>query len=90
MARVVGSKGQVVIEKPIRDALGIRPGYIAVQKLVGDHVEIHFYPPEHQESLQGVLADKAKRRVSPEEWPRAKEEAWSKAVTDEWWKGQDE
>ncbi len=75
MARVVGSKGQVVIEKPIRDALGIRPGYIAVQKLVGDHVEIHFYPPEHQESLRGVLADVAKRRVSPEEWSKSKEGA---------------
>ena len=47
MASVVGSKGQVVIEKAIRDALAVRPGSIAIQHLSGDHVEIKFIEPEH-------------------------------------------
>src|SRR5579863_5670176 len=56
MTNIVGEKGQVVIEKPIREALGILPGSTAVQELRDDHVEIRFYPPEHRRSLRGVLA----------------------------------
>ncbi len=53
MPAIVGQKGQVVIEKALRDALGIEPGYIAVQRIVDDHVELFFYPPEHNRSLKG-------------------------------------
>ena len=80
MPSVIGQKGQIVIEKPIRDALRLEPGYLAIQRLVGDHVELYFYPPEHRESLRGVLAGEVKRSVSPDEWPEALEEAWSRAV----------
>ena len=76
MPSVVGQKGQVVIEKPLRDALGLRPGYIAVQRLVGDHVELHFHPPEHNESLRGVLAGRGIRSHSEEEWAEIREQAW--------------
>jgi hypothetical protein len=55
MANVVGPKGQVVIEQSIRTALGVRPGARTVQRLVGDHVEIHFLPAPHTRSLKGVL-----------------------------------
>ena len=84
MPSKVGQRGQIVIEKPIRDALGLQPGYIAVQRLVADHVELHFYPPEHEESLRGMLAGQAKRSIPPEQWPEAREEAWSKAVHSGW------
>jgi len=40
MASIVGSKGQVVIEKAIRDALAVKPGSIAVQRLAGDISEV--------------------------------------------------
>jgi bifunctional DNA-binding transcriptional regulator/antitoxin component of YhaV-PrlF toxin-antitoxin module len=80
MAHLVGEKGQLVIEKPIRDALGIQPGFVAVQSLVGDHVEIRFYPPEHRRSLQGRLAKYVKRPVSQEEWTQVREQAWAEAV----------
>lgn len=40
MSSVVGARGQVVIEKLAREALGIGPGHISVQKVVGDHLEI--------------------------------------------------
>jgi AbrB family looped-hinge helix DNA binding protein len=83
MPSVIGQRGQIVIEKPIRDALGLQPGYVAVQRLVGDHVELRFYPPEHAESLRGLLADQARRSVPAEAWAEAAEEAWSSALRSE-------
>lgn len=41
MLTTLGPKGQIVIEKAIRNALGIEPGYVAVQKLAGDHNDDH-------------------------------------------------
>ena len=62
MGTIVGSKGQVVIEQRIREALGVQPGARAVQHLVGDHVEIHFLPPPHSRSLKGILGPLITRR----------------------------
>lgn len=55
MAHTIGTKGQVVIEKAIRDRLGVGPGWNAVQRLVDDHVEFRFIPPTHNRSLAGCL-----------------------------------
>jgi|DewCreStandDraft_2_1066082.scaffolds.fasta_scaffold57736_2 AbrB family looped-hinge helix DNA binding protein len=77
MARRVGSKGQVVIEKEIRDRLGVRPGWLAVQQLVDDHVEIYFAPPEHDRSLAGALKRYSSVRLpSQESLCEAIERAW--------------
>ncbi len=80
MPSVVGQRGQIVIEKSIRDALGLESGYLAVQRLVDDHVELFFYPPEHEDSLRGVLSSQTKRTVPPEKWPEASMQAWSLAL----------
>ena len=80
MANTVGEKGQLVIEKPIRKALGIRPGFVAVQTLRDDHVEIRFYPPEHGQSLRGVLADAVTKPVGDRDWQEIREEAWRAAA----------
>jgi bifunctional DNA-binding transcriptional regulator/antitoxin component of YhaV-PrlF toxin-antitoxin module len=80
LANVVGEKGQLVIEKPIREALGVEPGSVSVQTLVEDHVEIRFFPPEHNRSLRGILARPNQRHVPLEEWDKAREEAWSAAA----------
>jgi len=80
LANVVGEKGQLVIEKPIREALGVEPGFVSVQTLVEDHVEIRFFPPEHRRSLRGILAGATRRQVSPEDWDKARQEAWDAAA----------
>lgn len=80
----VGVRGQLVIEKSIRDALGIEPGSVAFQQLVGDHLEIHFYPPEHERSLRGILAEKRKHSLKVQEWEPARQRAWADASASEW------
>lgn len=67
MGHTVGPKGQVVIEKEIRDRLGIEPGWTTVQHLVDDHVEIYFVPPCHNRSLAGILAPYTSVRIPDEE-----------------------
>jgi len=77
MAHVVGPKGQVVIEKEIRDRLGIGPGWLALQVLVDDHVEIRFVPPEHDRSLAGILAGRGRVTLPDDDALRgARERAW--------------
>ena len=77
MARRVGSKGQVVIEKEMRDRLGVQPGWLAVQQLVDDHVEIYFVPPEHDRSLAGALKRYSSVRLpSQESLLEAIERSW--------------
>ena len=81
MAYTVGAKGQLVIAKDIRDRLGVEPGWIALERLIDDHVEIYFVPPEHDRSLLGVLSSHTQRRVAAgEEWQQAREHAWSAAA----------
>ena len=81
MGYTVGTKGQVVISKEIRDRLGVRPGWVALQRLVNDHLEIHFVPPEHGNSLKGSLASHIKAAPG-EDWHKAREGVWEKAAED--------
>ncbi|HET9765633.1 MAG TPA: AbrB/MazE/SpoVT family DNA-binding domain-containing protein [Thermoanaerobaculia bacterium] len=76
----VGSKGQVVIDKRIRDELGVEPGSLAIQQRVGDHVEIAFLPPEHTRSLRGILQGARRRTVPIASWEKAKSDAWRAAA----------
>jgi AbrB family looped-hinge helix DNA binding protein len=92
MTTRVGPKGQVVIEKEIRDRLGIVPGSQAMQRVVDDHVEIHFVPPVklHNRSLRGILRSPHGVTLSQEEWAAARERAWDEAAREEWdrWQAQ--
>lgn len=78
----VGSKYQVVIERGARRRLGVRPGWVAVQTVVGDHLELRFLPPEHDRSLAGSLERYGKDSgVVPADEERA---AWEAHVDEEW------
>lgn len=81
MTHVVGAKGQIVIAKEIRDQLGVEPGWVALQRLAGDHVEVYLVPPEHRKSLKGSLAQHVKMPVAPgREWDKARDTAWEQAA----------
>lgn len=80
----VGTKYQVVIDREARRRLGIRPGWVAVQTVVGDRLELRFLPPEHDRSLAGSLGRYAKETVpDPADEERA---AWEAHVDDEEWR----
>jgi len=94
VANRVGSKGQVVIEKEIRDELGIEPGWRALQMLVDGHVEIYFIPPPHNDSLAGILAPYTDARIPDDDaFHEATEWAWSehaKEIAERWREQADE
>lgn len=84
MTHRVGTKGQLVIEKQIRDELGIEPGSLAIQERVGDHLVVRFYPPEHDRSLFGILAEGVRRWPAPDQtWEEITEEAWTEAAREQ-------
>ena len=81
MSSVVGQKGQVVISKKIRDELGVEPGSMAVQSIVDGHLEIYFFPPEHNRSLLGCLKDYIDPGVVEGlSWEEIRRLAWEAAV----------
>jgi len=73
---VVGTKGQIVIAQALREQLGVEPGWLTVQRVVDDHLELHFIPPPHRESLKGTLSAHITRTVPEEGWGRVREDAW--------------
>ncbi len=79
MTSSVGTKGQIVIQKQIRDRLGIVPGSIAIQRIVGDHVEVYFLKPTTK-SLAGSLAKYAKNVPPGLSWSEIRERAWTAAA----------
>ena len=54
---VVGSRGQVTIDKAIRDQLGVKPRDVAIQEVVDGKVVLSFLAP-HRRSLRGILKSK--------------------------------
>lgn len=75
----VGTKYQVVIGREARRKLGIEPGWIAVETVVGDHLEMRFLPPEHDRSLAGELG-----RYAGASEPDEERAAWESHVAEEW------
>ena len=75
MSSIVGIKGQIVLDRTIRQKLGVGPGWHAVQKWVDDHIEIRLLPPEHNESLRGTL----KKHLAPSS--QVSEDDWDEAIS---------
>ncbi len=82
--RKVGTKGQIVIEKRIRDELGVEPGWHAIQRVVDGRVVISFVPPPHTESLMGIFANYVTRTLSNDELEQAIERAADEAAVEDW------
>jgi bifunctional DNA-binding transcriptional regulator/antitoxin component of YhaV-PrlF toxin-antitoxin module len=84
MASVIGVRGQVTLEKELREELGIGPGWRVAQRRVGDRIELRFLPPRHQRSLRGVLADPHGPSFPTEAaLNAAKEQAWAEAMREQ-------
>jgi hypothetical protein len=82
MATAVGTEYQLVIEPQVRARLGVQPGWVAVQTVVGDHLEVRFLRPEQGRSLAGSLH--AYARAPVEDWQAAKQAAWDAEVEAKW------
>jgi hypothetical protein len=63
-----------------------------VQRLVDDHVEIYFVPPEHNRSLLGILGPPPPelRNLSEDELHDAIETAVEEAIRADWLRGEGE
>ena len=68
MASTVGERGQVTIEKAIREQLGVYAGDQAVQRIEDGRVVIEFVPAPHRRSLAGAFRDKVGRWPPDEDW----------------------
>lgn len=75
MSSRVGERGQVTIEKAIREQLGVYAGDQAVQRVEGDKVVIEFIPGPHRRSLLGVLKDKVTRWPEDNSWEAIRDAA---------------
>ena len=74
MSSRVSDRGQITIDRPAREELGIRPGMVAHQRVVDGRLEVIFLPESHHESLYGVFQDEGRsqaRALLPEELEEA-------------------
>lgn len=71
----VGERGQVTIEKRIREELGVYAGDHAVQRVEDGRLIVEFIPAPHHRSLAGVLRDKVTARPADESWPAVRDAA---------------
>ncbi|HJP88199.1 MAG TPA: AbrB/MazE/SpoVT family DNA-binding domain-containing protein [Candidatus Limnocylindrales bacterium] len=75
MASSVGERGQITIEKAIREELGVYAGALAVQRVEDGRLIVEFVPAPHQRSLAGILLDKVTTWPENEDWPALREAA---------------
>ena len=73
MASRVGERGQITIEKQIREELGVYSGDQAIQRVEDGRVVVEFVPGPHRRSLAGVLAGKVTKRPDDESWDALRE-----------------
>jgi len=72
----VGERGQITIEKGIREELGIYAGDETVQRIEEGRIVIEVVPGRHRRSLAGSLKGKVGRRPADESWEALRHAAW--------------
>ena len=77
MASRVGERGQITIEKPIREELGIYAGDETIQRIENGRIVIEVIPGRHRRSLAGVLRDRVARIPPDESWEALRDAAWA-------------
>jgi AbrB family looped-hinge helix DNA binding protein len=76
MTSRVGERGQITIEKAIRDQLAIYAGDDTVQRVEDGRIVIEIVPGPHRRSLAGTLAGKVGVRPADESWAAVRAAAW--------------
>jgi bifunctional DNA-binding transcriptional regulator/antitoxin component of YhaV-PrlF toxin-antitoxin module len=78
----VGERGQITIERSIRERLGVRPKDIAVQRVEEGHLVVEFIRPHtpHMRSLAGFLAPTA----DPSREPVDLDASVGRGIAEEW------
>jgi bifunctional DNA-binding transcriptional regulator/antitoxin component of YhaV-PrlF toxin-antitoxin module len=64
----VGERGQITIERAIREELGIYAGDVAVQRVEDGRLIVEIVPGRHRRSLEGALKAHVTRRPADESW----------------------
>jgi AbrB family looped-hinge helix DNA binding protein len=82
MTSRVGERGQITIEKGIREELGIYAGDEAVQRIEDGRIVVEVVPGRHRRSLAGSLKGKVARRPDDETWEALRQAAWETADPD--------
>lgn len=82
MTSQVGERGQITIQKAIREELGIYAGDEAVQRVEDGRIVIDVVPGRHRRSLAGSLKAKITRRPDDESWEALRQAAWETADPD--------
>ncbi len=77
MTSKVGERGQITIEKAIREELGIYAGDETVQRIEDGRIVIEVIAGRHERSLAGSLHDKIGRTPDDESWPALRDAARS-------------
>jgi len=76
MTSRVGERGQITIEKAIREELAIYAGDETVQRVEDGRIVIEVVPGRHRRSLAGSLRDKVGRQPADESWQTLRNAAW--------------
>lgn len=76
MSSRVGERGQITIEKSIREELAIYAGDEAVQRVEDGRIIIEVVPGRHRRSHAGSLRAKVGRKPADESWDALREAAW--------------
>jgi AbrB family looped-hinge helix DNA binding protein len=82
MGSKVGDRGQITIEKAIREELSIYAGDETVQRVEDGRIVIDVIPGRHRRSLAGVLRDKRGRIPADESWNVLRDAAWETSDPD--------
>ena len=77
MTSRVGERGQITIEKSIREELAIHAGDEAVQRIEDGRIVIEVIPGRHRRSLAGSLRHKVGRLPTDESWSALRDAAWA-------------
>jgi AbrB family looped-hinge helix DNA binding protein len=75
MSSTVGERGQITIEKVIREELAIYAGDEAVQRVEDGRIVIEIVPARHRRSLAGSLKGKITRVPTDEAWEAVRQAA---------------